>query len=152
MIYWIHLLGLIHGTLPVYVNGAHPTSLKMWPSDNSDWDNARRMQGITTRTSNLKNTVLVLIYLHIYTAGYGVEGVEFRLHHVWILTSHVLVKSPPSCTTLDLQLRFYHPLWYNSIAPCPLLQCLGTSGILAGAHSYFMVSSFKCEEKIAAMT
>ena len=36
------------------------------------------------------------------------------------------------------------PPWYNSRAHCPLLQCLRTtSAILAGAHSYFVVSSFK---------
>ena len=47
---------------------------------------------------------------------------------------------------LDLQLSFYRPLCYNSRAHCPLLQCLRTtSAILAGAHSYFVVSSFKCE-------
>ena len=48
---------------------------------------------------------------------------------------------------LDLQLSFYRPLCYNR-AHCPLLQCLNTiSAILAGAHSYFVVSSFKCEGK-----
>ena len=36
----------------------------------------------------------------------------------------------------DLQLSFY----------CPL--CCTTSAILAGAHSYFVISSFKCEGKI----
>ena len=49
----------------------------------------------------------------------------------------------------DLQLSFYHPLCYNSRAQCPLLQCLHTtSARLAGAHSYFVISSFKCEGKI----
>ena len=46
------------------------------------------------------------------------------------------------------QLSFYRPLCYNSRAHCPLLQFLcTTSAILAGAHSYFVVSSFKCEGK-----
>ena len=50
------------------------------------------------------------------------------------------------CTTLDLQLSFYRLLCYNSRAHCPLLQCLRTtSAIQAGAHSCFVVSSFKCE-------
>ena len=52
----------------------------------------------------------------------------------------------PFCTTLDLQRTFCRPLFYNSRAHCPLLQCLHTtSPILAGVHSYFAVSSFKCE-------
>jgi hypothetical protein len=52
--------------------------------------------------------------------------------------------------TLDLQLSFYRPLCYYSRALCPLLQCLRTtSAILASAHSYFVVSSFKCVEKIS---
>ena len=32
-------------------------------------------------------------------------------------------------------------LWTNSKAHCPLLQCPGTSAILAGAYYYFVVSS-----------
>ena len=53
----------------------------------------------------------------------------------------------------DLQLSFYRSLCYNSRANCPLLQYLrSTSAILADAHSYFVVSSFKCEGKIVAMT
>ena len=56
--------------------------------------------------------------------------------------------SIPFCTTLDLQLSFYRPLCYNSSAHCPLLLCIRTtSAILAGAHSYFVVSSFKYEGK-----
>ena len=51
------------------------------------------------------------------------------------------------CTTLDLQLNFHRPLCYNSRAHCPLFECLRTtSTMLAGAHSYFVVS-FKCEGK-----
>ena len=43
---------------------------------------------------------------------------------------------------------FFRPMCYNSRAHCPLLQCLRTtSAILADAHSYFVVSSFKCERK-----
>ena len=54
----------------------------------------------------------------------------------------VLVESHPFCTTLDLQLSFYRPMCNNSRLHCPLLQCLRTtSAILAGAHSYFVVSS-----------
>ena len=52
----------------------------------------------------------------------------------------------PFCRKLDLQLSFYRPLCYNSRAHCPLLQCLRTtSAILAGAHPYFVESSFKYE-------
>ena len=48
-------------------------------------------------------------------------------------------------TTLDLQLS---SLCYNSNAHYSLMQCLRTrSAIPAGANSYFVVSSFKCEEK-----
>ena len=53
---------------------------------------------------------------------------------------------------LVLQLSFYCPLCYNSRAHCPLLQSLcTTSAILAGAHYYFVVPSFKCEGKIVAI-
>ena len=59
-----------------------------------------------------------------------------------------LAVSIPSCKTLDLQLSLYCPLYYNSTALCPLLECLRTtSAILAGAHSYFVVSSLKCKVK-----
>ena len=59
----------------------------------------------------------------------------------------ILVETHSFCLTLDLQLSFYRLLCYNSRARCPLLQCLSTtSAILAGAHSYFVVS-FKCEGK-----
>ena len=58
------------------------------------------------------------------------------LHDGWLTTKFIL---PFVC--------------YNSRAHCPLLQCLRTtSAILAGTHSYFVVSSFKCEGKIVAMT
>ena len=47
-----------------------------------------------------------------------------------------------------LQLSRYRPLFYNSTPHCPLLQCIRTtSEILARAHYYYVVSSFKCEEK-----
>ena len=59
----------------------------------------------------------------------------------------VLIESHPFCTTLNLQLSFCHPLCYNSRAHCPLLQCIHTSAILAGAYSYFLVPTFKCEGK-----
>jgi hypothetical protein len=60
--------------------------------------------------------------------------------------SSALVTSHQFYKTLELQLSFYRSLCYNSRVHCPLLQCLGTiSAILAGAHSYFVVSSFKCE-------
>ena len=49
-----------------------------------------------------------------------------------------------SCSTkLDLHLNFYHPLCYNSTAI--EMSIVGISAILAGAHSYLVVSSFKCE-------
>ena len=58
------------------------------------------------------------------------------------------VVSIPICTTLDLQLSFYRPLCCINRAHRPILQCLlSTSAILAGADCYFMISSFKCEEK-----
>ena len=57
------------------------------------------------------------------------------------------------CTMLDLQLILYCPLCDNTRDHYPLLQCLRTtSAILASAHSYFVVSSFKYEGKIVAMT
>jgi Cytochrome b subunit of the bc complex len=60
----------------------------------------------------------------------------------------VLVESHPLCTTLDLQLNFYRPQCYDRSSHCSLLQCLRTtSAILAGAHYYFVGSSFKCEWK-----
>ena len=59
----------------------------------------------------------------------------------------VLVESYPFCTTFDLQLNFYRPLCYNSRDQCPLLQCLRTSATLAGTHSNFVVSFYKCERK-----
>ena len=52
--------------------------------------------------------------------------------------------SVPFFTKLDLQLIFCRPLCYKSIAHCLLLQCLRTrSLIIAGPHSYFVISSFK---------
>ena len=48
----------------------------------------------------------------------------------------------------DLEVSFCRPLCYESIAHCPLLQYLRTtSAIVTGAHSYFAVSSLKCEGK-----
>ena len=56
----------------------------------------------------------------------------------------LLVESHPFCTTVKL--KFYRPLCYSSRPHCLLRQCLRTtSAILAGVHSYFAVSSFKCE-------
>ena len=71
---------------------------------------------------------------------------SFAVRLFWC--SHaVLVQSHPFYMTLNLQLSFFCPLCNNSTAHCPLLQYLHTtSAILAGAHSYFVVSSFKCEE------
>ena len=71
------------------------------------------------------------------------------LNHVevLILVETVLLSIHP---TIPL-----HPILrycYNSTAHCPLLQCLRTtSAILAGVY-YLVVSSFKCEGKIVAMT
>ena len=46
----------------------------------------------------------------------------------------------------DLQLSLYRPLYYNIRDHCPLLPCLrATSAILAGASSYFVELSVKCE-------
>ena len=91
---------------------------------------------ITTSTSNLKNTVLILIDLRSNLPKHPQYSVV------------VLVEWHLVCTTLDLQLSLYCPLCYNSIDHCPLLQCLHTtSAILAGANSYFVVSLFKCEGK-----
>ena len=56
-------------------------------------------------------------------------------------------KLHPFCMTLDLQLSFDCPLCYNRRAHSCLLHCLHTSAILACTHSYFVVSSFKCEGK-----
>ena len=54
----------------------------------------------------------------------------------------VLVESHPFRTTHDLQTSFYHPLCYDSRDHCLLLQILHTTSvILAGSHSYFVVSS-----------
>ena len=65
-----------------------------------------------------------------------------------LILAAFLVDSHPFCTTLDLQLSFYRPLCYNSRAHCPLMQCLRTtSAKQTGAHSYFLVLSFKCEGK-----
>ena len=48
------------------------------------------------------------------------------------------MESHPLCMMLDVQLSLYRPLQ----------QCLcTTTAILAGAHSYFVVSSFKCQGK-----
>ena len=50
-------------------------------------------------------------------------------------------------------LRLIPGLCLEDRTNCVILQCLcTTSAILAGAHSYFVVSSFKCEGKIVAMT
>jgi hypothetical protein len=99
---------------------------------NSKWQHCARciyyLSEITTRTSNLKNTALLLIDLQSNPPKRPV-----RCRHV------VLVESHPFCPTLDLQLSLYS-LCYNIRVHCSLLQCLhNTSAILAGAHSYFVV-------------
>ena len=87
---------------------------------------------------------------------YADEGLPLKSYGwsfiVWLFLPVTQAVSIPFCTTLDLQLSSYHPLYYNSRAHYPLLQYLRTSAILAGAHSYLVVSSFKCEGKIVAMT
>ena len=104
---------------------------------NSKWQHCARcvyyLSEITTHTSNLKNTVLILIDLQSNPP----KASTVRYRHA------VLVKSQPFCTTLDLQLSFYRPLCYDSRTHCPLLQCLRTSAILTGTYPYFLVSSFK---------
>ena len=104
--------------------------------EKSKWQHCARcvyyLSEITTRTSNLKIILYsyVLIDLqsnpskHPKSAESVVEWIEYRrLHHVWMLTFHVLVESHPFCTSLDLQLSFYHPLCNDSKAHCPVLQC-----------------------------
>ena len=60
----------------------------------------------------------------------------------------VLVESHSFCTMHEFQVSFYCPLGYNSRVQCPLLQCLHTtSAIVVGKHSYFVISSLKCEGK-----
>ena len=87
----------------------------------------------------------------ILSTTVGGKGPHFRrsadlqLRKTWEVLS---LESNSFCTTVDLQLSFYRPLCYNSRAHYPLLQCLRTaSAILAGAHSYFLILSFKCEGK-----
>ena len=60
----------------------------------------------------------------------------------------ILVESLPFYTTLDLQLSFYC-LFVKRVELAALYrQCVHiTSALLAGAHSYFVVWSFKCEWK-----
>ena len=78
---------------------------------------------------------LTVTFSKIYPSQYGYFDVGTPFYE-----SHLF------CKILNLQLSFYRPLYYNSRAYCPLLQCLcTTSAILAGTHSYFVVSSFKCE-------
>ena len=70
------------------------------------------------------------------------------LQQDYFVVATLFQMSHPFFMMLDLQLSFYCTLYYNSRVHCPLLQCLcTTSAILAGAHSYFVVSSFKCEGK-----
>ena len=59
------------------------------------------------------------------------------------MSSHI--SSARSLTYIRVSIAF---CFFNSIAHCPLLQCLRTTSvILAGVHSYFVVSSFKFEGK-----
>ena len=75
-----------------------------------------------------------------FLEGFSLAVRLFSCSHAVLVESHLF------CTTLDLQLSFNRPLCYNSKAHCPLLKCLRTtSAILTGAHSYFVVSSFKYE-------
>ena len=108
------------------------------------------MSEITTLTSYLKNAVLARNHtpspkastVHCQRCGrrrippasqcvnFGISWVASILQDAW------------------LKLTFYRPLCYNSRTHCSLLQCLRTSSaILAGAHSYFVLSSFKWEGK-----
>jgi hypothetical protein len=60
---------------------------------------------------------------------------------------HAVLVESPFYTTFDLQLSFNRPLCYRSRDHWRLQQCLRTtSAILAGAHSYFVLS-FKREGK-----
>ena len=72
----------------------------------------------------------------------------WMVHFSMPVSAYNSSSSIPFCTTLDLQLSFYRSLCYKRTAHCPLLKCLHTtSAILAGPHSYLVVSSFKCEWK-----
>ena len=78
---------------------------------------------------------LPTIWKASYTTG-------FTICEFWYLM--ILVASHLFCTIFYLQLSFYRPLCYNSRSHCPLVT---TTAILAVAHSYFVVSLFKCEGK-----
>jgi hypothetical protein len=98
----------------------------------SKWQHCARcvyyLSEITTHTSNLKNTILVLIDLQSYPPKHpqssvnDVGGFDYHwLHYVWSLTSHDSSQSHPFCMTLDFQLSFYCPMCYNTRAHCLLL-------------------------------
>ena len=96
----------------------------------------------TTRTSNLKNTVLARTVIELQSnppkrpqcSANDLEGLEYRRHrHMWILTTHEIHLIS---TKLDLQLSFYRPLCHNSRA---LMHCLRTSW----RTLLFLVLSFK---------
>ena len=95
---------------------------------------------ITPRTCNLKNTVGLLVIVNLQRNP--LKRPQSAVNDLECLESY------PVGTSLDLQLSFYRPMCYNSRAHCPLMQYQRTNNAtLAGAHSYFVVSSFKRERK-----
>ena len=80
----------------------------------------------TASTSLLWHSLAFLPHKTILILVHYSSWVTSILHNAWLTTEFL-------------------SLCYSSIANCPVLQCLcTTSAILAGAHSYFVVS-FKCE-------
>ena len=111
---------------------------------------------ITTRTSNLKK-YRTRMYSEIFkiipqtahssppTIWKGSKTAGLTMCEFW----HLMFYSSPIRSPWHLAYnRGSIALCYNSRAHCPLLQCLNTtSAILGGAHSYFVISSSKCEGK-----
>jgi hypothetical protein len=78
----------------------------------------------------------------------GAESTQFLVFIPISLRSIVSYRTARQEGRKKERLGFCLLLCYNSSVHCPLLQCLRTtSAILAGAHYYFVVSSFKCEGK-----
>ena len=76
----------------------------------------------------------------------GSPCVNFEIS--WFIAIIGLVKSSILHDAWFIKLSFYWLLSYDSRAHCSLLQFLrSTTAILAGAYSYFVLSSFKFEGK-----
>ena len=103
----------------------------------------------TKITSNLKNTVLPC---NRKTSKLSLKASTARSQR----SRRRRIPSASPCVNFDIswltsilhdayfQLSFYRPLCYYNRPHCPLHT---TITILAGAHSYFVVSSFTCEGK-----